>query len=204
MTEIPKPGEFYRHFKNRMYQVLAVAAHSETGEKMVVYQALYGDFGVYVRPLLMFMEPVDREKYPDVRQKDRFERVKPGDTGEAVPAELQKDGGAELSVDLKIPAELKIAAETEILAESEISQEAEAAAMPLNALFTEFLDADACEAKVDILRRMKGRVGQREVDSLYLCLDAKPDGNTIEEQLDNLIRNLNMQQRYDSSRLRRS
>lgn len=180
MTEIPKPGEFYRHFKNRMYQVLAVAAHSETGEKMVVYQALYGNFGVYVRPLLMFMEPVDREKYPDVRQKDRFERVKPGDTGEAVSVESQKDGGPE------------------ILAEAEES------AMPLDALFTEFLDADACEAKVDILRRMKGRVGQREVDSLYLCLDAKPDGKTIEEQIDNLIRNLNMQQRYDSSRLRRS
>lgn len=72
---LPVPGDFYRHFKNRMYQIVAIAYHSETEEAMVVYQAQYGEKKVWVRPLTMFMEEVDHEKYPDVTQKYRFERV---------------------------------------------------------------------------------------------------------------------------------
>lgn len=73
MRQIPKPYEKYRHFKGGIYQVLCVAQHTESGEYMVVYQALYGSFGMFVRPLDMFMEPVDRKKYPGVIQEFRFE-----------------------------------------------------------------------------------------------------------------------------------
>lgn len=71
MRKIVKGG-LYRHFKGMYYYVLDVAIHSETSEQFVVYQKLYDQRDLYVRPLDMFLSDVDQEKYPDVKQKERF------------------------------------------------------------------------------------------------------------------------------------
>ena len=77
--QIPKCGEVFKHFKGKCYKILAVGHHSETKEKLVVYYDLSGKNSTVedpcIRPLEMFMSEVDHEKYPDVSQKYRFERL---------------------------------------------------------------------------------------------------------------------------------
>jgi hypothetical protein len=84
-------GEIVAHFKRTMltpaqitsepymflYEIVGVAQHTETGEKLMIYRPLYGVGKLSARPLDMFMSEVDREKYPDVKQKYRFEKYIP-------------------------------------------------------------------------------------------------------------------------------
>jgi len=77
------PGDIVRHFKREtaapsgtdyLYRIIDIAIHSETGEEYIVYRQLYGEGRLFIRPKAMFMSEVDRTKYPDIRQKWRFER----------------------------------------------------------------------------------------------------------------------------------
>lgn len=78
----PQRGELYQHFKGNLYEIVTLATHTESMEEMVVYQDHDQPEKIYVRPLNMFFDPVDTEKYPDAKQTLRFELYQ--ETGEPV------------------------------------------------------------------------------------------------------------------------
>lgn len=230
MDRIPKPGEFYRHFKNKMYQIVAVASHSETGERLVIYQALYGDYGIYARPLDNFLSPVDREKYPDAEQEFRFERTEPGSAaGESQPAakedtNLQKREEEEPGSQKETPDQSARESRTADLGNHQSRRNCGLAGRGVvsaerdggwgfspiepvpdqpNPLLIEFLDAESTEEQLAVLRRMEGCVGKRELDSVCVYLDISTRYGSLEEQIEGIRRYLKLQMHYDASRLRR-
>ena len=71
----PVSGEFYQHFKGKLYQIRMLAKDSGTQREIVVYQALYAPYDCWTQDLEEFMGPVDKEKYPEETKKYRFRQV---------------------------------------------------------------------------------------------------------------------------------
>lgn len=175
----PKTGEKYRHFKGQLYQVITVAEHSETGEELVIYQALYGNFGVYARPLAMFVSEVDHVKYPDVRQKYRFEKVEKtvcADAKEQKPVSVQEVKEQEPHQDTELGVEPKL---------------------------MEFLEADSFEEKYNILTSMREIVTDGMIDTMAVVMDVVIPEGEIEDRYDDLKRVIRTRQQYEfANRLR--
>lgn len=213
MERVVYPGEFYRHFKNKLYQIIAVATHSETKEKMVVYQALYGDFGTYVRPYAMFVSEVDHEKYPEVTQKYRFERVELRDgtmaevsereqTKARCPLTRSEEMYAEEMQEEMYAEEMQEEMHAEEMRAKEMQTEETQQEETPSPAFLEFLECDAYEARMECLKRLAVTARQTELDSIYLILDMKPEDGTIAEQTEAIRRFLTMQHHFDGKRLR--
>lgn len=175
------PGDKFRHFKNKIYQIVAVAYHSETLEKMVVYQALYGDYKVYVRPYDMFMSEVDRDKYPDAGQKYRFEKIEEGDLCEnqsVQPEAGDKQGGA------KAP------------------ENAEELPEGVNPCLLEFFDREGCKEKIEYLNSIKNKIDDKLISDIAVSMDFTVGEGTLDERLDSLLYCLRTKARFECGRLR--
>lgn len=196
----PRPGEKYLHFKNKLYQITAIAQHSETGEMLVVYQALYGTFQTYARPLSMFISPVDREKYPQAQQKYRFQWVEfrrpeatKAEAGKSMPVkeEPEKTGKAE-------PVETGMEKEkTEPVKAKPLTKE-----MSTEDKMLAFFDADTAEDRYNILLDMRGEVTDRMINNMAVVLDVVIEEGPLDLRYEELKACLRTMQRYECSRLR--
>ncbi len=222
------PGDKFRHFKGGLYQIVAVAYHSETMERMVVYQALYGDYRVYVRPMGMFLDEVDRGKYPGAAQRYRFERIEPGAAGnpgqekardfageprpgaEAVAGRGQAQGGVpepfgEDSEYTGLSGGKAGYAEppAEGAEGPELSgEDAGESGAAVNPLLLEFLDKRSSREKIEYLNMIRGRIDDRLISDIAVSMDLTLEEGDTDERLDALMYCLKMKAKFECGRLR--
>ncbi len=196
MNQIPQAGEIYQHFKGKLYRIVALATHTETGEQLVIYQALYGEFQVFARPLSMFLEKVDAKKYPDAAGKDRFMRI-PMAEAAAVPQPVPAP--SENPVEPRpaaTPSESTVESRA-VAASSENSVEPQ----PDPGLLA-FLDADSYEEKLEVFASLEGKVDLHMLNAIAASLDLELSEGSLEEQYDTLKSCLMTLERYECNRLR--
>lgn len=196
MNQIPQAGEIYQHFKGKLYRIVALATHTETGEQLVIYQALYGEFQVFARPLSMFLEKVDAKKYPDAAGKDRFMRI-PMAEAAAVPQPVPAP--SENPVEPRpaaMPSENPVESRP-VAASSESPVEPQ----PDPGLLA-FLDADSYEEKLEVFASLEGKVDLHMLNAIAASLDLELSEGSLEEQYDTLKSCLMTLERYECNRLR--
>lgn len=184
----PTSGEKYRHFKDKLYQVVTIASHSETGEQLVIYQALYGDFGVYARPLAMFISQVDHVKYPDVKQKFRFELV------ETLQTEKQSGEGENSPVP-------EAGVEAEPLREAMEKENQLPQRKTMEDLLMDFYDARTYEDKYQILLDMEEGITDVMINNMAVVLDLVIPEGPMDQRYQELKHCLRTRKQYEKSRI---
>ena len=211
MRSNPLPEEFYRHFKGNLYQIKCIALHSETGEPLVIYQAMYGTYKTYARPLTMFMEEVDHVKYPNVTQKYRFEKVELVDAQEksCVSQGVETLGTLKEVETLGTSKEVEISGTTKV-DESCFTQKADASSateatdpseIPLDPKILEFLDARTYDEKLTILSSIHHRLTDDMIDIMSTATDIEVKPGSIEERYEEFKSCLITMQHFECNRL---
>lgn len=190
-NNIPKQGEIYRHYKGNLYQITAVALHTETEEKMVVYQALYGDFKYYVRPLEMFMEQVKIED----KFINRFELVNMNNNKKNDVHYIEKHN---------LENKKENSSEQVIIFNYKEDDETEDEKENLSCDLMGFLDAKTYTEKMNILKEMRinGDLDEHILRNCALSIDCIVDEKGIDEQYHSIMNCLNMLSKYECTRYR--
>ena len=199
----PLPGEKYLHFKNKLYQVIAVAKHSETMEPYVVYQALYGDFGVYIRPYDMFVSEVDHEKYPEVTQKYRFAYVDhtKNETLRTERAEHKKMPVNQNVEQQENVPDVTAAVSTAELQEQNMVQRESDVEEQIDPWLLRFLDTDTMEEKYQIVCDIKNDITDRLIDDLSVAVDVVIPERKLSDRYEQLKYCIRTRQKYEQTSL---
>lgn len=176
----PIPGQWYRHWKGNLYQILTIGKDSETLKEMVVYQALYGDFQVYIRPLEMFLEVLDPGKYPEATQKHRFELVNRN----------QNQSFYEETSPIK--------KEVETESREPVCEQRQERKKP-EERYLAFFDANTYKEKLELLQLLKEDMDERMLNNIAASMDLPIDDENFEEAFGIIEKNLEQRTRFECS-----
>lgn len=208
MQQTPRPHEIYKHFKGNLYQIVTLAEHSETGEQLVIYQALYGDFKTYARPLSMFTEKVDKVKYPDTTQEYRFEvanMASETNAGNIKRAEIisstENINSTETICEIESINSTENTKNTEYVGSAEdMANEAE---LPnIDPMVMEFLDASTYEERLNILAGLHHRITDDMINVMAMATDIEVKPGDIEERYIEFRNCLMTMEKFECNRLR--
>ena len=225
------PGQIYRHFKGNLYQIVTVAIHSESGEKLVIYQKLYGDYAVHARPYDMFLSEVDRQKYPDIKQKYRFELV-----DNEIKSNQNVDASIKESINIT-DNNKSDSIKPDSINSDNVSQDnvkSDSSTIDSNRKYNtkgtddiiindtlntdniesvdseesadkrliEFLDADTFEEKRRVLINIKDGITDRLIDDMAAAIDVTVDEGDIDTRFMSLLNCINTRAKYEVNRFR--
>lgn len=203
-------GEFYKHFKGQLYQVRALAENSEDNTPMVVYQAMYAPFKIWVRPLSTFLEKLDKEKYPDAAQEYRFERIILDDrqNTEAVEPDIVQSEKSAAVTNTIHPEEVITVSDEEITdallsgqVERKLSGKISDNQLAAKGLMI-FLDAENYHDKRHIFSSLEPYLNDTMLNNIAVTLDLVLDEGNKEQHFETILNCLETHEHYECNRLR--
>lgn len=199
--QTPVAGQIYKHFKGNLYKVLAVAVHTESEEKLVVYQSVENPDRVFARPLEMFMSDIDRFRYPLIRAKYRFTLVSEPEeetNGEETKEEETKEGT--LNEDTK-EEDVKDE-ETEEQSDDDSAVYKDNGELVIDPYVEGVLDEKEFSKKIEFFEMLRGKCSEDMLTTIAISLDIQLQEGSIEDKYSQILRTLKMHEKYETSRLR--
>jgi hypothetical protein len=173
MERTPKPGEIYYLTKDKPYQIITMGIHKETSERMVIYQALYGEYNTYVLPLSKFKLEVT-----------------------PISTEQNQNSDTDTKPDAQQIRNVVDEASNIVEKDDEDSQD------KVNQILLEFLDVDSYSKKLDIITSNTNEIDDRLINDMAASLDCTVDEGPMEQRLQGLLYCLKQLSRFEDKRLR--
>lgn len=202
--QTPVAGQIYKHFKGNLYKVLAVAVHTESEEKLVVYQSVDNPDRVFARPLEMFMSDIDRFRYPLIRAKYRFTLVSEPEE-EINVEETKEEETLSDSVLISEQEEETEPSKTEVTEEQSDDDSAvykDNGELVIDPYVERVLDEKEFSKKIEFFEMLRGKCTEDMLTTIAISLDIQLQEGSIEDKYSQILRTLKMHEKYETSRLR--